>query len=51
MCLVMFFAAWPRDGQIVAFLRQSGNVQGAYALTFVCLLYGGVLIILNAALK
>ena len=46
---VMFFAAWPRDGQVVAF--HSDNVQAAYALTFVCLLYGGVLTILNAALK
>ena len=45
LAVVMFLAAIPRHGEVVGFLRGKENVQAAYALAFVAMLFVGGLLI------
>ena len=43
LAVLMYLAAKPRHGEVVGFLRGSGNAQALYALTLVSLLAVGSL--------
>jgi hypothetical protein len=46
LAVVMFIAAIPRHGEVVGFLRGKENVQAAYALAFVAMLFVGIALII-----
>jgi hypothetical protein len=45
LAVVMFLAAIPRPGEVVGFLRDKDNMQAAYALALVAMLFVGIVLI------
>lgn len=43
--LAMLFAARPREGEVVGFLKDKPNAQAFYAISMLCLMWAGIALI------